>query len=214
MAIKLLLADPHTLFRQGLKKLLEGESDFEVIAEASNGLEAQRMVKDFNPDLAIIDYNLPLLDGASLTKNILDFNNSLKVIILTALQNDQAIFDSVRSGAQAYLLKNIDISELLHAIRQVYQGRSLIDPSITNRLLLEFRRLSEVQADKVAFGALSPREVSILRLLASGMSNKEIANNLFLSEKTVKNYLTLIFHKIQVNDRVQAAIYAIHNGLV
>lgn len=212
--IRVLLADDHALFRQGLRRLLETEPDIEVVGEASNGLEVQYQARETKPDVILMDVSMPTVDGVTATKRILEENQQIGVIILTMHQQDQTVFEAIRAGAQGYLLKDTLVDEVAKAVRTVHQGKSLIDPAMANRVLLEFRRLaSRAETDK-GCGNLSPREVEILRLLAAGLTNREIGARLFLSEKTVKNYLTLIFQKLQVNDRVQAAVYALQQGLV
>lgn len=211
--IRLLLADAHSLFRQGLRRLLEDEPDIEVVGEASNGLEVQSLVRKICPDVVLMDYDLPVVDGVAATRRILEQNGQVGVIILTTNRCDRNIFEAIRAGAQGYLLKDSAIDEVLRAVRAVHEGNSLIDPALASRVLLEFRRLTNGATPDNGCG-LSDREVEILRLLAVGMTNRRIGDALSLSEKTVKNYLTSIFQKLRINSRVQAATYAMQQGLV
>ncbi len=212
--IRVLLADDHSLFRQGLRRLLETEPDIEVIGEASNGIEVQQRVKETHPDVVLMDCSMPMVDGVTATKRILEENPAARIIMLTMHRHDQAIFEAIRAGALGYLVKDTLIEEVLRAIRAVHEGKSLIDPAMATKLLIEFRRMSSASEPESGLGSLTARETEILRLVAAGLTNKEIASKLYLSEKTVKNYLTLIFQKLQITDRVQAAVYATQQGLL
>lgn len=214
MRIRVLLADDHVLFRQGLRRLLEMEEDIEIVGEACNGLEAEQLARDIHPDVILMDYSMPVVDGATATKHILDENRRSKIIILTMHQQDQSAFEAIRAGAQGYLLKDSAIEDVLRAIRAVQEGKSLIDPTMATRILLEFRRMAEKDEEEQNCGNLTAKEIDILKFVAMGMTNKEIAAKLCLSEKTIKNCLTLVFQKLQINDRVQAAVYAIQQGLI
>ncbi|MCL5962537.1 MAG: response regulator transcription factor [Chloroflexi bacterium] len=214
MKIRVLLADDHTLFRQGLRQLLEMEPDIEVVAEASDGLDVQTKARQYSPDVILMDINMPVTDGVAATKRIMEENSHVGIIVLTMYRQDQHVFEALRAGARGYLLKDALAEDVVKAIRTVYQGDSLIDPSVSTKLIKEFRRLSDRVEPEGELSDLTQREIEILRLVAAGLSNKEIGARLFLAEKTVKNYLTLIFQKLQIGDRVQAAVFAIQQGLI
>lgn len=212
--IRVLVADDQALFRQGLRKLLEAEPDIEVVGEASNGVEVEARVREVHPDVVLMDVSMPIVDGVTATRRIVAENRQVGVIILTVERHDRSIFEAIRAGAQGYLLKDSLVDEVVRAVRAVYEGKSLIDPALASRVLLEFRRISNGSGAGDGLGGLSTKEVEILRLLAAGMTNREIGNRLFISEKTVKNRLTTIFQKLELRDRVQAAVYAMQRGLV
>ncbi|MGQ9674393.1 MAG: response regulator [Chloroflexota bacterium] len=212
--IRVLIADDQTLFRQGLRRLLEAEPDIEVVGEAGNGVDVEARVRETRPDVVLMDISMPIVDGVTATRRILAENRQVGIIILTVERHDRSVFEAIRAGAQGYLLKDSQVDEVTKAVRAVYEGKSLIDPALATRVLLEFRRISSGHGVDNRLGGLSAKEVEILRLLAAGMTNKEIGNRLFISEKTVKNRLTAIFHKLELRDRVQAAVYALQLGLV
>lgn len=212
--VRVLIADDHTLFREGLRQLLEIERDMEVVGEAADGIEAVSKTRSLSPDVVLMDINMPVVSGVAAIAQVLEERPETGIIVLTMHRQDQYVFDAMRAGARGYLLKDAKPSDLIFAIRMVARGASLVDPRMTTTVLKEFRRLaSQVEPDQGVSG-LTPKELEILRLLAMGMSNKEIGRELCLAEKTVKNYLSTIFQKLQINDRVQAAIYALRHGLL
>lgn len=212
--IRVYIADDHTLFREGLRQLLEMERDIEVVGEAADGLEAVGGVRKLSPDVVLMDISMPVVNGVAAITQILEGAPDTGIIVLTMYRQDQYVYDAMRAGARGYLLKDAKPSDLIFAIRAVARGASMVDPRLTTTVLKEFRRLAnQVEADQ-GLGGLTQRELEILRLLALGLSNKEIAHRLCLAEKTVKNYLSTIFQKLEINDRVQAAIYALRHGLV
>jgi DNA-binding NarL/FixJ family response regulator len=212
--IRVLLADDHNLFRQGLRQLLEQEDDIEVVGEAGDGLEVQRLVAETNPDIVLMDINMPLADGVSATREIMRTDSDTGIIILTMYREEGHVFQAVQAGARGYLLKSASAAEVVSAVRAVHSGASSLDPEMASKVLEEFRRLSTKAGGEAGLGGLTERELALLRLVASGLSNKEIARNLYLSESTVKNRLSIIFEKIGAEDRTQAAIYAITHGLL
>ena len=193
---------------------MEAEPDIEVVGEAGNGVDVEARVRETRPDVVLMDISMPIVDGVTATRRILAENRQVGIIILTVERHDRSVFEAIRAGAQGYLLKDSQVDEVTKAVRAVYEGKSLIDPALATRVLLEFRRISSGHGVDNGLGGLSAKEVEILRLLAAGMTNKEIGNRLFISEKTVKNRLTAIFHKLELRDRVQAAVYALQLGLV
>ena len=214
--IKVLLVDDHALFREGLRFLLEDQQDkeIEVIGEAEDGLEAVRLVPKLKPSVILMDINMPVLDGVEATRLILKDNDSVGIIILTMYPQDEYVFEALKAGAKAYLLKDTRSKELLAVIKKVHQGHAVIDTQMTTRLLNEFRQIAKAREDPPKLQTLNEREQKILILVAEGASNKDIAVELGLSERTVKNYLSIIFQKLQVNNRTEAAIRAVQDGLV
>ncbi len=211
---RVMIADDHTLFREGLRQLLEMERDIEVVGEASDGMEAVAKARNLAPDVILMDINMPVVGGVAAIGQIVEERPETGVIVLTMHRQDQYVFDAMKAGARGYLLKDAKPADLIFAIRMVARGASLVDPKVTTTVLKEFRRLAnQVEPDQGVAG-LTPKEVEILKLLALGLSNKEIGRELCLAEKTVKNYLSTVFQKLQINDRVQAAIYALKHGLL
>lgn len=213
--IKILIADDHALFREGLRSLLEDQRDIEVVGEAEDGLQVERMAQTLQPDVILMDINMPVIDGVEATRAILRQNDSIGIVVLTMHRQDEYVFDALRAGARAYLLKDTRSRRLLEVIRAVSQGQSVIEPDMASRLLKEFRRLGQAEAKpQPAYQKLTEQERRILSYVAEGASNKEIAEAMSLAERTVKNYLTVIFQKLQVNNRTEAAIRAVKDGLV
>jgi DNA-binding NarL/FixJ family response regulator len=212
--VRVLIADDHTLFREGLRQLLEMERDIEVVGEADDGLTAISRAREVGPDVVLMDINMPVVDGVAAIAQLAEEMPDAGIIALTMHRQDQYVFEAMRAGARGYLLKDAKPTDLVFAIRMVARGASLIDPRMTTTVLKEFRRLASQAEQQQGISGLSPKEVEILKLLATGLSNKEIGQRLCLAEKTVKNYLSTIFQKLQITDRVQAAIYALRHGLV
>ena len=213
--IRILLADDHALFREGLRSLLEDQDDIEIVGEAEDGLEAARLISKLKPTVVLMDINMPIIDGVEATRMTLKENESVGIIILTMYPQDEYVFQALKAGAKAYLLKDTRSKKLLEVIRTVHGGQAVISAEMTTRLLDEFRRLAaQKEGDKPQFQALTDQERRILTLVAGGASNKDIAVDLDLSERTIKNYLSIIFQKLQVNNRTEAAIRAMRNGLV
>lgn len=211
--IKILIADDHKMFRQGLRMLFEMEMDIKVVGEARDGVEAQEMALSLEPDVVLLDINMPGVDGIEAMRNILAKRPDMAVVILTMYREDEHVFQAIRTGARGYVLKDADSMEVVRAIRTVAAGGSVIDAGMAGRLFQQFKTMSEV-AEKSNTEGLTPRELEILSLIAGGSSNREIGEKLFLSEKTIKNYITSIFQKLQTSDRTQAAVYAIQRGLI
>jgi len=213
-AIRVLLADDHTLFRQGLRQICEIKGGFEVVGEAANGAEAARLAGELQPDVVLIDINMPILNGIEATARIVEANPDARVIVLTMYRQDHYVFDAIKAGARGYLLKNADAGELVEGVREVYQGRALIDTHIAARVLDEFRRLRRGDSPAGDVMELTSSEMDVLRLVAEGADNQAIAAHLNVSSQTVANRLGVIYQKLQVNNRTQAALVALRRGWV
>lgn len=213
--IRILLVDDQTMFRDGMRVLLSSQADFEVVGEAADGEEALEKAARLKPDVILMDLRMPVMDGAAATRHLRGIMPDCKIIVLTTFDEDAAVFDALRSGALSYLLKDAPTDKLYEAIRGAARGESILQPSVAARLVAEFSRLSE-QAPAWSQSLqepLSPREREVLRLLATGATNKEIAAKLVVAEGTVKNHITNVFNKLGVNDRTAAAIKARELGL-
>lgn len=214
--ISVVLADDHVLFRQALRQLLELERDFTIVGEAGDGQAAMQLVRQHRPDVALLDISMPGMDGIQATTALREQFPTLGIIILTMFAEDSHIIRSIRAGANGYLLKNSESRKVIDAIRAVARGESILEPYLVAKLLTEFRRISDSGGSSSIHNVagLTDREIDLLRLVASGQSNKEIAQSLELAESTVKNRLSILFQKLDVKDRTQAAIYAMSHGLI
>jgi DNA-binding NarL/FixJ family response regulator len=210
--IRVVLADDHVLFRQALRHLLESESDIRVVGEADDGVVAIELVAHYLPDVIVLDISMPALDGITAAQQLRQTYPQLGIIMLTMFAEDTHVIRAIRAGADGYLLKNTESKRVVEAIRAVARGESIIDPELASKVMNEFRRLSDIQ-DGVNVAGLTDRELALLQLVANGLSNKEIAEELGLAESTVKNRLSILFQKLDVKDRTQAAIYAMTHGL-
>ncbi len=213
--IKLMLVDDQRLMRDGMRTILELEPDLKVVAEAENGLEALEQFKTARPDVVLMDIRMPEMDGVEATRRLVAEYESALVIILTTFDDDQYIFEGLRAGALGYLLKDVSGTELAEAIRTVHAGGALIEPSVARKMVAEFARLpstGSVETDLI--DPLTEREEEVLRMLAQGLTNREIAQRLHLAEGTVKNYVSTVLTKIGVRDRTQAALKASKLGLI
>jgi len=210
MKIKILIVDDQSLFREGLKTLLAVQPDFEVVGEAANGEEALRLAALFKPRVILMDLRMPVLDGVRATERLREVLSDARVIMLTTFDDDDLVFDGLRAGATGYLLKDVSSEKLFEAIRAAAKGEYFLLPSITAKVIAEFSRLPRAIPHRQSDLAepLTPREMEILRLVATGVSNKEIADRLVISEGTVKNHLSSILSKLGVKDRLQAVIKA------
>lgn len=211
--IRVLIADDHPLFRQGIKQILELENDITVVAQAANGDEAVRLTREHKPDVILMDINMPGSNGLQAIKEIKDENINSKIIVLTIHEDREYLIKTIQMGAEGYVLKDAEPSVLIDAIRSVHQGQSYIQPNMTKELVKEFNRLTLHGRERNGENRLTAREREVLKLIAEGMINKEIATKLYISEKTVKNHVSSIFRKLNVSDRTQAAIYAIKHNI-
>ncbi len=210
--IRVLIADDHRLFRLGLRQACESAGDFEVVGEAEDGQEAVELARRCQPDVVLIDIQMPILDGVEATRRIVENDPSVRVIMLTIYRRDRYVFQAIKAGARGYLLKDVDEGELLEAIRAVHRGEALINPGLATKLLDEFRRLSQAAAGAGDVERLTQGEMDVLSLVAQGASNKEIVAQLHLAESTVSNRLSNIYQKLHVNSRTQAALLALRRG--
>lgn len=211
---RLLLCDDHAMFRQGLRSILETEDDVRIIGEASTGREAVRYALETKPDVVLMDIQMPDLDGVAATKAILAEDPDIRVIILTMYRQDRYVFEAIKVGARGYMLKDADAGDLISAIRRVAAGETLLNAEMAASILDEFRKTDQLPAHPDhRIRELTDREEEILRHLAQGATNQEIAAALDVSEKTVRNRLSEIFSKLRLNNRTQAALYALREGI-
>ncbi len=212
MTIRVLVADDQSMVRAGFRMLLAGEEDIDVVAEASNGLEAVEKADRFRPDVILMDIRMPELDGLEATRRILAADNSARILVLTTFDLDEYVYEALRAGASGFVLKDDPPEQLLDAVRVVARGDALLSPTITKRVIRQFTRMPRPTPPK-AFEDLSDREQDVFRLIARGLSNAEIGKELFISETTVKTHVTHILQKLDLRDRVQAVVLAYETGL-
>jgi DNA-binding NarL/FixJ family response regulator len=208
--IKVLLVDDQSLIRQGLKALLELEPDLEVVGDAENGEIAIHLIEELSPDVVLIDIRMPVMDGVAATREIQKRFPEIKVLVLTTFDDDEYVKAALQNGAMGYLLKDTPSEELAVAIRAVYKGYTQLGPGIVKKLLTQFSSVTPTQSSPPppSLAELTPREKEVLRLIATGANNREIAQELYISEGTVKNHVTNILNRLDLRDRTQAAIFA------
>ena len=218
---KILLVDDHALFRMGMRQILEREPDFDIVAEAEDAREAFNMAVEGTPDIVLLDLSLPAPGGIETTQRIKREVPSAGIIALAVAEDEDQLFEAIKAGAAAFILKDINPDDLVTIIRRVRAGEYLINdkvfsrPSVASRVLKEFRELAVYgQESAPIFAPLSPREVEILDNIAKGMTNKQVAYALTISEQTVKNHMSSILRKLSVNDRTQAVVYAMKQGWI
>jgi len=209
--IKVMITDDHPVVREGLSAMLKKESDIQVVGEAENGTVAINKARELQPDIILMDLRMPEVDGVEAMHQIRSENPDIKFIVLTTYDNDEYIFKGIEAGARAYLLKDAPREELFKAVRAVYRGESLIEPTVASKVLDRFAELSrQSQAPE----ELSERELEVLNLMAKGAANKEIAASLYISESTVKTHIQSIFQKLGVSDRTEAVTAALQKGII
>lgn len=211
--IRVIIADDHSMVRQGLKQIVELEEDLEVIAQASNGDEAVAMAQKYTPDVILMDINMPGMNGIQATNRLKEIGCESRIIVLTIHTDREYLIKTVQNGASGYVLKDADADVLIKAIRSVHAGQTYIQPNMTTELIKEFNRVTSEDVRTKEDSLLTIREIEVLELIAEGMLNKEIAAKLYISEKTVKNHVSNIFKKLNVSDRTQAAIYAFKHNI-
>jgi len=209
--IKILIADDHSMVREGLKQLIELEDDIEVIAQVGDGQEAIDKIHEMNPDVVLLDINMPIMNGLEVLEKLKETKVDVNVLILTIHNEIEYLYRAVEIGVNGYVLKDSDSDVLIKAIRSIYKGESYIQPNMASLL---FKKINGELDNQVKHSKLTKREVEVLKLITQGLLNKEIADQLCISEKTVKNHVSNIFKKIEVSDRTQAAVYAIKNNIV
>ena len=210
--IRLVIADDHTFYREGVRTMLLGLPDMEVIGEASSGDETRTLAEALQPDVILMDIKMPGMNGIEATRSILHASPHIKVLVVTMFEDDDSVFSAMRAGARGYLLKDADQEELVRAVKAVYRGEAIFSPAIAQRMIHYFSALPKT-ASAIAFPDLTEREREILHLIAQGESNATIARRLTLSLKTVQNHVSNIFSKLQVVDRAQAIVRARDAGL-
>ena len=220
--IKIIIVDDHQLFREGVKRILDFENTFEVVAEGDDGSEVVALYEEFKPDVILMDINMPRMNGIEATEQLIKNHPDAKVIILSIHDDGSYVTHALKTGALGYMLKEMDAEAIVEAIKVVSTGGSYLHPKVTHNLVEEFRRLSDrehkgafQQHDiRLPYHLLTKRECEVLQLLTDGQSNRTIGETLFISEKTVKNHVSSILQKMAVNDRTQAVVSAIKNGWV
>lgn len=210
--ITILLVDDHSVVRIGLAAYFGTLPDFEVIGEAGSGAEAVQLVEEHAPDVVLMDLLMPGMDGVEATRQIKKRSPRTQVIVLTSHHDDEHIFPAIRAGALSYLLKDIDPDDLADAVRQAHDGEAVLNPRVATRMIQEMQGAREEKINP--FTELTDRELEVLRLIASGKSNQEIADELVISEKTVKSHVSNLLNKLHLSDRTQAAVYAWREGIV
>ena len=215
-SIRVLICDDHALFRRGLTMVLESEDGIEVVGEAEDGSEAVTKAEELAPDVVLMDVRMPRVSGIEATRTIAENVPTTKILMLTVSDEEDDLYDAIKAGASGYLLKEISIEEVASAIRAVVSGQSLISPSMASKLLTEFSNLSK-RADErqsVPTPRLTDRELEVLKLVAQGLTNRDIAGELYISENTVKNHVRNILEKLHLHSRMEAVVYAVREKLL
>ncbi len=214
--VRIVVADDHQVVRTGFAALLDTQPDFTVVGTASDGAEAVRVSRQTVPDVVLMDVRMPGTDGIEATRQLAGEAGGPRIIILTTFDLDEYVYDALRAGASGFLLKDVTAERLFDAVRVVAGGDALLAPAVTRRLISEFARLQPVTAvpPSAGLGELTPRETEVLRLLAEGLSNPEIASRLVVTEETVKTHVSRVLHKLGLRDRTQAVVLAYESGLV
>jgi len=214
--LRVMVADDHALFRRGLQMVLEAEPDIDLVGEASDGAEAVEKSQELMPDVILMDVRMPKRSGIEAASQIKDLLPHVKILMLTISDEEADLYDAIKAGASGYLLKEIPIEEVADAIRSVWAGQSRISPSMASKLLNEFAAISKASGDRSRIPAprLTDREMEVLRLVAKGMNNRDIAKELYISENTVKNHIRNILEKLHLHSRMEAVVYAVREKLL
>lgn len=209
--IRVLIADDHIIVRRGIKALLAQTDDVQVVGEAVNGLEAVRLSKQLNPDVILMDLLMPVMDGIEATRKVTALQPHMGVLVLTSFVHDEKVFSAIKAGAMGYLLKESEPSELIRSIHRVYRGEPCVDRSIARKIMNLFQEEAAIQPTAVK---LTVRELEVLQLLAKGLSDREVAAQLHVSQVTVKTHISHLMTKLHLANRVQAALYALREGIL
>jgi DNA-binding NarL/FixJ family response regulator len=216
--IRTMIVDDHALFRRGLEMVLDEEPDIEVVGQASDGAEAVEKAAESLPDVVLMDIRMPRSSGIEACRAMKEAAPSAKIVILTISDEEEDLFEAIRAGASGYLLKDIPLDEVADTVRAVHGGQSLINPSMAGKLLTEFatlaRRDDEERTQELPAPRLTEREMQVLKLIARGMNNRDIAKELFISENTVKNHVRNILEKLQIHSRMEAVMVAVREKLI
>jgi DNA-binding NarL/FixJ family response regulator len=214
--LRVMVVDDHALFRRGLEMVLSQEPDIDLVGEASDGAEAVERATELMPDVVLMDVRMPRRSGIEAAGQIKDMLPHVKILMLTISDEEADLYDAIKAGASGYLLKEIPIEEVADAIRSVWQGQSRISPSMASKLLTEFANMSKQTNDRPQMPApkLTDREMEVLKLVAQGMNNRDIAKDLFISENTVKNHIRNILEKLHLHSRMEAVVYAVREKLL
>lgn len=212
--IRVLIADDQALLRTGFRVILEAEPDLEVVGEAKDGREAIEAAATLRPEVVLMDIRMPNLDGIEATRRLVQGQNAPRILILTTFDIDEYVYEALRAGASGFLLKDAGADELLQGVRVIAAGEALLSPSITRRLIADFARRPPSCEQPAALADLTPRELEVLRLIARGLSNREIAGQLVIGDATVKTHVGRIFAKLELHDRAQAVVLAYESGLI
>ena len=213
--IRVLIVDDHALFRRGLMLVLESEDGIEVVGEADDGEDAIAKAEQLAPDVVLMDVRMPRISGIEATRRLAEALPTTKIIMLTVSDEEEDLYEAIKAGATGYLLKEISIEEVADAVRAVTQGQTLISPSMASKLIAEFTNLAKRATDRqqVPVPRLTERELDVLRLVAQGITNREIAEQLFIAENTVKNHVRNILEKLHLHSRMEAVLYAVREKL-
>jgi DNA-binding NarL/FixJ family response regulator len=209
--MKIIICDDQAIIREGLTMLISLEKDIEILGTASDGAEALELVEKVQPDLVLMDLKMPIMNGIEATRQIRTKFPNVKVLVLTTYSEDEWVFDAIRAGASGYLLKDTPRETVMDAIKGTFEGKTYVDPDVAGKLLNQVSS-QQTQSATLLTSKLSEREIEVLRLLAKGSNNANIASKLFLSEGTIRNYISSIFEKLDVTDRTQAALIAVKHG--
>ncbi len=214
--VRILIADDQALFRRGIGTVLATEIDIDIVGEAEDGEEAVAKTQALEPDLVVMDVRMPRLSGIEAARRIRESNPETKILMLTVSDEESDLYEAIKAGANAYLLKEISVDEVASVIRAVMRGESLISPSMASKLLHEFNALARQvdERERLPAPVLTSRELEVLRMVARGMSNKEVAEALYISENTVKNHVRNILDKLHLHSRMEAVMYAVRNRLL